>query len=96
MCYIVISRCQYAKIFIFHGAYGNPNENWIPWLKEESEQIGCEVFVPSFPTPENQSLENWFKVFEPFQKQVDGNSILVGHSIGANFLLHVLERATRR
>jgi predicted alpha/beta hydrolase family esterase len=84
------------KVFIIHGAYGNPNENWIPWLKEELEKIGCEVFVPRFPTPENQSLETWLKVFGPFQKQVDENSILIGHSIGANFVLHILEKSDRK
>ena len=26
------------KFFIIHGAYGNPNENWIPWLKESLER----------------------------------------------------------
>lgn len=84
------------KIFIFHGAYGNPDENWIPWLREELENIGCQVFVPSFPTPENQTLENWFKVFGLFQKQVGEDSIFVGHSLGANFILHVLEKSDKK
>lgn len=96
MFHIVIIGVDMPKIFIFHGAYGSPNENWIPWLKEELENIGCEVFVPSFPTPENQNLENWFKVFKLFQKQVDENSIFIGHSIGANFVLHVLEKSDKK
>jgi predicted alpha/beta hydrolase family esterase len=45
-----------ANIFIIHGSYGNPDENWFPWLKKELEQEGHKVFVPKFPTPEDQSL----------------------------------------
>ena len=54
------------NIFIIHGAYGNPEENWIPWLKTELERLGCNVSAPRFPTPENQSLENWTKIFNKY------------------------------
>ncbi|MBI2151440.1 serine hydrolase family protein [Candidatus Woesearchaeota archaeon] len=80
-----------VPVFIFHGAYGNPQENWFPWLKKELEKCGCEVYVPQFPTPENQCLESWKTVFENYKDKVTENSILIGHSIGATFLLHILE-----
>ncbi|MEW5996424.1 MAG: alpha/beta hydrolase [Candidatus Micrarchaeota archaeon] len=81
-----------SNIFIIHGAYGYPGENWFPWLKSELEKLGCRVFVPKFPTPENQTLERWLKVFQDYEKYIDGNSIVVGHSLGVPFLLSVLER----
>jgi len=28
------------NFFIFHGIYGNPEENWFPWLKKELEKKG--------------------------------------------------------
>jgi predicted alpha/beta hydrolase family esterase len=37
------------KIFIIHGSFGNPEGNWFPWLKNELERIGHEVYVPKFP-----------------------------------------------
>lgn len=40
-----------ANVIIIHGAYGNPEENWFPWLKKELEKLDCRVFVPKFPTP---------------------------------------------
>jgi len=80
-----------TNIFIIHGAYGNPEENWFPWLKSELEKLDCRVFVPKFPTPENQSLENWFKVFENYKQELNENSIVVGHSLGPAFLLNILE-----
>ena len=78
-------------VFIFHGAYGNPKENWFPWLKNELELRGCEVYIPQFPTPENQTIENWNNVFENYKSKVTEDSIFIGHSIGVAFLLQILE-----
>ncbi|MBI5072855.1 serine hydrolase family protein [Candidatus Woesearchaeota archaeon] len=80
-----------ATIFLIHGSYGNPIENWFPWLKKELEQNGHTVFAPPFPTPENQSLEQWFATFEPYEKFIDPQTIFVGHSLGAAFILSYLE-----
>ena len=81
-----------SKIFIIHGSYGNPQENWFPWLKEELRKKGHEVFVPKFPTPENQSLETWTKEFEEYIPLIDEDTIFVGHSLGPAFILSVLEK----
>lgn len=80
-----------TNLFIIHGAYGNPEENWFPWLKSELEKLDCRVFVPEFPTPENQSLENWLEVFDNYKQELNENSIVVGHSLGPAFLLNILE-----
>lgn len=79
------------KVFIFHGTGGYPEENWFPWLKEQLEKENCKVFVPQFPTPENQTPETWFEVFDKYRDEVDSNTILIGHSLGGSFLLRVLE-----
>lgn len=81
-----------ANAFIFHGTGGYPEENWFPWIKEKLELLNYKVFVPEFPTPENQSLENWFKVFKKYEKYYTSNTILIGHSLGGAFLLRVLEK----
>ncbi|MBU0460726.1 MAG: alpha/beta hydrolase [Nanoarchaeota archaeon] len=78
------------KFIIIHGAYGNPEENWFPWLKEKLEEQGHEVFIPKFPTPENQTLEEWMKVFSAYE--VDEKTILIGHSLGVPFILSLLEK----
>lgn len=84
-----------ANVFIIHGSYGSPEENWFPWLKEELEKLDCNIFVPKFPTPENQSLETWLKVFEEYEDKIDENSILIGHSLGPAFLLNILEKLNK-
>ncbi|MCX6811410.1 MAG: alpha/beta hydrolase [Candidatus Berkelbacteria bacterium] len=78
--------------YIIHGAYGNPKENWIPWLKIELEKRDFKVFVPKFPTPKKQTLNNWLKVFKKYEKFTDENSIFIGHSLGVAFILTLLEK----
>ena len=81
-----------VNVFIFHGTAGYPEENWFPWLKRRLEKLGCKVIVPQFPTPKNQTLENWLKVLKNYEQFYNGNTILVGHSLGGAFLLRVLEK----
>ena len=66
------------KFVLFHGSFGNPNENWFPDLREDLEALGQTVIVPQFPVedwdelvkngPEapvhHQSLQSWLDVFE--------------------------------
>ena len=84
-----------TNIVIIHGTYGHPKENWFPWLKSELEKLDCRVFVPKFPTPKNQSLENWLKVFEEYKQYLDENSIVIGHSLGPAFLLNIIEKVDK-
>ena len=79
------------NIFIIHGAYGNPEENWFPWLKKELEKSGLNVFAPKFPTPKNQSLESWKDVLAEYKKYFNSETIVIGHSAGVGFLLNVIE-----
>jgi hypothetical protein len=80
-----------TNAFIFHGTAGHPQENWFPWLKEQLETKGVRVIVPQFPTPEGQSFEAWFKVLEPDLNKITEDTILIGHSLGGEFLLKLLE-----
>jgi predicted alpha/beta hydrolase family esterase len=79
------------NVIIIHGTCGSPDGNWFPWLKEELEKLDCRVFVPKFPTPKNQSLLNWLKTFKEYEQYLNGDCIVIGHSLGPAFLLNVLE-----
>ncbi len=81
------------NIFIFHGAYGYPQENWFPWLQQKIIASSRMCYVPAFPTPENQHLEGWFEAFQQNDAYaITSQTILIGHSLGAVFLLRLLER----
>lgn len=93
---------------IFHGAFGGPEENWFPQLKERLESLGQKVIVPQFPVddwdditkkgPNNnsthQNLNSWFNTFEPVYKKFNKGEKLcfVGHSLGPLFILHLLQK----
>ncbi len=78
--------------FIIHGSYGNPRENWFLWLKNELEKINYKVFAPALPTPQNQNLNSWLKVFQNYEQYLNTETIMIGHSLGPAFILNILEK----
>jgi uncharacterized protein len=82
------------KFIIIHGAYGDSSNNWFPWLKKELEQRNHEVITPNFPTPDNQTLEQWLDIFK--NQKLDQNTILIGHSLGVPFIINLLERTNKK
>jgi len=80
-----------SNIFLIHGAYGNPENNWFPWIQAELKKLGHQVYSPKFPTPEGQNLNEWLKVFSSFRQYVDKDTIMIGHSVGSAFILNILE-----
>lgn len=81
-----------STFFFIHGVGGTPEENWFPWLKAELEKLGHKIITPQFPTPENQTLENWMKIYESYQKDFTEPPVLIGHSLGVPFILDILEK----
>lgn len=79
---------------IIHGTGGTPEGNWFPWLSSELVARGHTVISPRFPTPERQNLSTWFETFEQEVgvRNLGENSVLIGHSLGAPFVLRVLEQ----
>ena len=85
-----------TNAFIIHGTGGRPGENWFLWLKKELEALDCKVFVPQFPTPQDQTPDAWFGIFEQHEKYFTQDTILIGHSLGGTFALRILESAKVR
>lgn len=79
-----------SDIVIIHGTMGNPEGNWFPWLSSQLKKQGHHVYVPHFPTPDGQTADAWCGVLRDQAPVFDENTILIGHSIGATFLLHIL------
>ena len=77
-----------------HGAHGGPDTNWFPWLHAVLEAAGVDVVRPRFPTPQGQSLDAWFDVYDrTIAPLAPRPAILVGHSLGAAFALRLVERS---
>lgn len=82
------------NVFIIHGSYGYPEENWFPWLKNELEKLGNMVFVPKFPIPnkegEGHNLDQWLKKFDEYKNYLNKDTIIIAHSRGCSFVFQAL------
>ena len=84
------------NFFIIHGVYASPESNWFPWLKQQLESNSYEVIVPKFPTPLDQSLESWIRVIANYENKINEETVMIGHSLGAAFILDYLEKTSKK
>jgi predicted alpha/beta hydrolase family esterase len=87
------------KVVIVHGCpsseeqYLTPGEmtydkHWIPWIRNELVAKGVKVETPAMPEPWAPDYEKFKSEFSKYE--VDEETILVGHSCGAAFLVRWL------
>lgn len=79
------------KALILHGTSGSSQENWFPWLKDQLEERGYQVWVPDLPRADVPNFECYNEYIlgnAPFELDVE--TILVGHSSGAVAILGLL------
>ena len=79
--------------FIIHGSFATPNSNWIPYLREEIEKEGLEVYTPDFPSGVGyQNYENWNELLKIYVKVglLNENTIIFAHSIAPIFICKFL------
>ena len=79
------------RAIIVHGWQGYPEEGWFPWLQEQLEQAGWDVQVPAMPRPEAPDIHVWVETLKQLIGTPDEDLILVGHSIGCQTIMRVLE-----
>ncbi|MEK7108482.1 MAG: alpha/beta fold hydrolase, partial [Patescibacteria group bacterium] len=79
------------RAIIVHGWSGNPQEGWFPWLEKEITTAGLEVSVPAMPDADHPKIEPWVQTLVDTIGTPDANTILIGHSIGAQTILRYLE-----
>jgi len=81
---------------ILHGAGNTSKGNWYPWLQKELEQQGYTVWVPDMPHPKTPHLMEWKEhIMANKEWEFNKESIIIGHSAGATFILGLLESLPR-
>ena len=80
------------NVFLVHGSFGKPFENWFPWIESELSNLGICCNIPTFPTPEHQDYLDWERLMDYYCELgvVNNETVLVGHSCGSVFLVHYL------
>lgn len=79
------------KVLLIHGYKASSKMNFFPWLKDELAARGHEVIAPDLPDSNNPDPEEWVKALLEVMKNVDDETIVVGHSLGAATALRFLE-----
>lgn len=79
------------RVFIIHGWGGYPEEGCFPWLKKYLEKRGFIVFNPAMPEPLNPQIDTWVSFLKKQVGTPNKDTILFGHSIGAQTILRYLE-----
>ena len=64
------------------------DKHWIPWLKNKLKENKIEVSTPLMPKTWSADYESWRDEFDKLQ--INEETILIGHSCGAAFLVRYL------
>lgn len=81
-----------TTVIILHGWGDNTHDLWKEKLKTDLENQGYNVLYPMLPDPNSPDLEKQLASLEPLVSQLDENSIIIGHSLGAMLAQHFLAK----
>lgn len=82
------------RVIMVHGWASDPNDCWMPWLKQELEKRDFVVTTPFFPEPKIPDICQWIDILEETIGTPDKETYLIGHSLGCTIILKYLERLT--
>jgi predicted alpha/beta hydrolase family esterase len=80
------------KIVVVHGWDGDINKGWFPWLKNTLEGHGFKVVMEQMPNSDKPQIELWTETLKKICGNVDEQTYFVGHSIGCQTILRMLEK----
>ncbi len=84
------------RVIIVHGWSGSPNRDWMAWLGKELEKKKIQVNIMEMPNSDTPVIESWVSYLEDNMGNLDNNTYFVGHSIGCQTILRVLEKSDKK
>ncbi len=91
---------KYDLYLIIHGCPQNEadlipkDKHWTGWLEQKLREKGLNAAAPDMPTPWEPDNEKWKQVLKNYK--ITENSLLVGHSCGAAFLVRWLLESDKK
>ncbi|MBP6854657.1 MAG: alpha/beta hydrolase [Candidatus Pacebacteria bacterium] len=79
------------KVFIVHGFMASAESNWNLLLRDKLSSLGCEVHLLAMPQPNFPRQKKWLEKLRESIDTSDGNTVLIGHSLGGVVTLRYLE-----
>lgn len=89
VCY---TKRDMKRAYLIHGWGGSPEGGLLPWLKGELEARGYVVDAPQMPDATEPAFEKWVPFLEERVGVPDDETLIVGHSMGGQAALRLLER----
>lgn len=80
------------RAFIIHGWKVCSRDNWFPWLGRELERLGYAVTIPDMPHTAEPDPGEWVSILKGLVGKPDGETVLIGHSLGAHAVMRYLEQ----
>ncbi len=85
---IILHGMPLREEYFAPGGNRQSQMHWLGWLKNKLIEQGLVVENPEMPEPYEPDYEQWRSVFERYP--VNENTMLIGHSCGAGFLVRWL------
>lgn len=75
------------NLFIIHSLNGNTKDSFAGSIQELCFNNDIDYYYLEFPTGENANYEDWEKILDQYYNKglINQNTIIIGHSLGADF-----------
>ena len=85
---IILHGMPSEKTYLDSKGPAQSNSHWLPWIQQQLLVKGVLAQTPEMPIPFDPEYSAWKEVFERFP--LNEETILIGHSCGAGFILRYL------
>ena len=72
-------------VFVIHGSFGSPFQNWAPWLHTKLSELGKTTLVPHFTSGSLQNFDSWATILDGYSNLIGENTTFVAHSLAPAF-----------
>lgn len=79
------------RVYLVHGWGATSKSDFFPWLKKELEKKKIWSYFPDMPNTEEPKIKEWIGFLKKNIKEIDKETIFIGHSIGCQAVLRFLE-----
>jgi leucyl-tRNA synthetase/predicted alpha/beta hydrolase family esterase len=91
----VLHGLKAKRALLIHGFEGSGTGHWFKKMKKALEERGVEVFSPTISTSYHPTIESWLAELSPLVKDFGPDDIIIGHSLGSNAALQLVQREKR-
>lgn len=74
-------------LFVLHSLNGNTKDSFLNYVNMIATNMSFDVIYPIFLTSEQSSYENFKNVMQQYSNNLNENTIVIAHSISANYLI---------